>query len=167
MKYLETVIFKPNPHTFQFALDRIKTIIDNYCQEELLLIAWLKSDPKTAAEKISQWEHLNQKPLQSVIRFPLDQIANPDYQFSPNPCSFGNGSCLTFNLPQEEIIWVNSNPILSSDCLAFLKEINDYKLWQPEGFAKWEIKKEKTKVIQKFGWLNPQYKKWYEKSLKI
>jgi hypothetical protein len=156
MKHFEKIIFKPNPDTFEVAVEEIKLFIKSYQVQMNTLTAWLKED---VVNKTKQWENINQKPLASVLP--------PAVTPADNELILGNGSKVTVDETAQTLTWTNTNPIYSRDCLQLLDSIQNYKLWQPGSFALHQTGKGASKIIKAYGWKNINYKKWFKKATKI
>lgn len=158
MNHFEKIVFKPNPDTFELAVEEIKSFITHYRDQLNILIQQIQTDP----DLIKKWEDLNNKPLASVFPGDLTKL-----QVSQNPLLLGNGSEFTIDPKKQTITWTNTNSIYSKDCLLFLDTIQNYKLWQPNSFALHQTGKGAKKILKAYGWKNINYKKWFKKSAKI
>jgi hypothetical protein len=158
MKHFEKIIFKPNPDTFDLAVEELKSFIHHYRQQLVNLIPWLQTDSQLQI----QWENINHKPLAQVFPGNLQT-----YQLDSHPLHLGNGSEFTLDRKKQTITWINTNPIYSKDCLLFLDTIQNYKLWQPGSYATHQIGQGAKKSLKTYGWKNINYRKWFKKSTKI
>lgn len=159
MSHFERIVFKPNPDTFELAVDEIKSFIQSYRSQLSGLTTWIKDNPQA---KIAQWEKINEKTLASI--YPGNTV---NLKMTTNPLLLGNGSKFTVEPAQQIITWTNTNSVYSKDCLLFLDTIQNYKLWQPGSYAIHQTGKGSEKQLKTYGWKNINYQKWFKKSSKI
>lgn len=161
----EKIEFKPNVGNFNLSLKEINSYLKIWkLRERDLKNYFLSLDPSLRNDAIKKYEEENKVKLSEV--FSVD-FYNLSLDSKIDELTFGNGARLIVDSKNEKFIIKGVFNSYSGDYLMVGQMIEDYRLWQPGGYALWSKATDKTKEIRSFGWKNVAYRKWYKNSLKL